>query len=62
MAKIRAQFQKSLSTSHLGGKTFDTWNWDVWSHVKTCFAQVRSWVDAIDSRTVAWMQALLTLT
>ena len=37
-------------TSHLGEKTskFDTWNSDVWRHVKTCFARVRSRVDAID--------------
>ena len=37
-------------TSHLGGKTskFDTWNSDVWRHVKTCFARVHSRVDAID--------------
>ena len=27
---------------------FDTWNSDVWRHVKTCFARVRSRVDAID--------------
>ena len=37
-------------TSQLGGKTwkFDTWNSDVWRHVKTCFTRVRSRVDAID--------------
>ena len=37
-------------TSHLGGKTstFDTWNSDVWHHMKTCFARVRSRVDAIN--------------
>ena len=37
-------------TSQLGGKTskFDTWNSDVWHHVETCFALVRSRVDAID--------------
>ena len=36
-------------TSHLGAKTskFDTWNSDVWRHLKTCFAGVRSRVDAI---------------
>ena len=35
----------------MGGKTskFETWNSDIWHHVKTCFAQVRSWVDAINS-------------
>ena len=33
-----------LYTSHLGGETskFDSWNSDVWRHVKTCFARVRS--------------------
>ena len=38
--------------SHLGMKTwkFDTWNSDVWRHVKTCFARVRSRVDAIDGK------------
>ena len=37
-------------TSHLDEKTskFDTWNSDVWRHMKTCFARVRSRVDAID--------------
>ena len=43
-------------TSHLGRKTskFDTWNSDVWRHMKTCFARVRSQVDAIDRMTLEW--------
>ena len=42
----------SYETSHLGGKTskFDTWNSDVWRHMKTCFERMRSRVDAIDSK------------
>ena len=36
-------------TSHLDGETskFNTWNSDVWRHVKTCFARVSLRVDAI---------------
>ena len=39
----------------LGGKTskFDTWNLDVWLHVETCFACLRSWVDGINGISVS---------
>ena len=41
----------------MGGKTskFETWNSDVWRHVKTCFARVRSRVDTIDGAYEAQM-------
>ena len=47
----------TVGTSHLGGKTskFDSWNSEVWRHVKTCFERARSRVDAIDGNTNFWV-------
>ena len=50
-----------IRTSPLGRRTakFEIWNSDVWRHLRTCFAHMRSQVDAIDGmhfkRTVSWL-------